>query len=74
MKDLEKELERREEMALKLADMLNEKIFEFEREKKIVEIMSKRIHDYEVENETLKEELAHFKYLYKVVSLHEEEA
>ena len=71
------------------------KYSELERQKKVVEIMSKRIHDYEeevkwyvervvelekqshdyeVENEALKEELAHFKYLYKVVSLHEEEA
>lgn len=45
---------------------------ECERQKKVVEIMSKRIHDYEVECEKLKEELAHYKYLYKVVSLHEE--
>ena len=49
-------------------------VHELERQKKVVEIMSKRIHDYEVENEALKEELAHYKYLYKVVSLHEEEA
>ena len=52
MKDLEKELARREAIALNLADQLNEKIDECEK---------------------LKEELAHFKYLYKVVSLHEEE-
>ena len=52
MTDLHHELERREAMALKLADLLNEKIDECE---------------------ALKEELAHFKYLYKVVSLHEEE-
>ena len=53
MKDLEKELARREAIALNLADQLNEKIDECEK---------------------LKEELAHFKYLYKVVSLHKEEA
>ena len=52
MTDLHHELERREKIALKLADLLNEKIDECEK---------------------LKEELAHFKYLYKVVSLHEEE-
>ena len=51
MKELEEKLERREAMALKLADMLNDKIDECEK---------------------LKEELAHYKYLYKVVSLHEE--
>ena len=50
---LEEQLKRREAMAIKLADLLNEKIDECEK---------------------LKEELAHFKYLYKVVSLHEEEA
>ena len=50
---LEEQLKRREAMAIKLADLLNEKIDECE---------------------SLKEELAHFKYLYKVVSLHEEEA
>ena len=48
---LEEQLKRREAMAIKLADLLNEKIDECEK---------------------LKEELAHYKYLYKVVSLHEE--
>ena len=50
---LEEKLARSHKMALKLAELLNEKIDECE---------------------ALKEELAHFKYLYKVVSLHEEEA
>ena len=70
MEDLEKELARREAIALNLADQLNEKIDECEkrkatevdlavqlsakideceRQKKVVEIMSKRIHDYEEE-------------------------
>ena len=49
--EMEERLERREAIALKLADQLNEKIDECEK---------------------LKEELAHYKYLYKVVSLHEE--
>ena len=50
-KETEERLERREKIALNLADQLNKKIDECE---------------------ALKEELAHFKYLYKVVSLHEE--
>jgi len=34
------------------------KYSELERQKKVVEIMSKRIHDYEVESEALKKEVA----------------
>ena len=78
---LEEQLKRREAMALKLADLLNDKIDECEKLKedvrwyveRVVEL-EKQSHNYEVECEALKEELAHFKYLYKVVSLHEEEA
>ncbi len=50
-KDMEKRLEKREKIALNLADQLNLKIDECEK---------------------LKEELAHFKYLYKVASSPEE--
>ena len=49
--DLEERLDRREKMAVKLADLLNAKIdecealkFELERQKNIVRIMSERIH------------------------------
>ena len=60
MKELEEKLARREAIALNLADQLNEKIDECEKLKE--------------EQFFLKTELAHFKKLYKVVSLHEEEA
>ena len=78
---LEEKLARSHDMAFKLADLLNDKIDECEKLKedvrwyveRVVEL-EKQSHNYEVECEALKEELAHFKYLYKVVSLHEEEA
>ena len=60
MNDLEERLERREAIALKLAEQLNAKIdecealkFELERQKNIVRIMSERID----ESEALKEEV-----------------
>ena len=72
MKDLEERLERREKMALKLADMLNEKIDECEKRKATEVDLAVQLSAKIDECEKLKEELAHYKYLYKVVSLHEE--